>query len=63
MTKGARERTGDDMEIIASRCRRRSGRRLRRKRLKRRKGELSEKSSDQMEIEEYMFTKCDSSYA
>ena len=31
-TKDAREPTGNDMEVIASRCRRRSGRRLRQRR-------------------------------
>ena len=41
MTKGDREQTGGDMEIIASRCNRRSGRRLRQRKLKRKEDKMS----------------------
>ena len=39
-TAGAREQTGGDTEIIASRCRRRSGRRLRPRRLNRKECDI-----------------------
>ena len=48
MTKSARERTGSDMEIIASKCRRRSGRRLR----PRRRKKMQEKIRKKIEAKE-----------
>ena len=43
--KGAREQTGADTENTVSRCRRRSGRRLRLKMLKKKETEMSVKSN------------------
>ena len=42
--KDARRQIGDDMEIIASRCRRGSGRRSRPRRLKRKQGDVFARS-------------------
>ena len=57
-TRGARERIGSDMEIIASRCRRRSGRRLRQRRQKMKGDEMSVTyEQSKLESEEEIFSK------